>query len=500
MGRTSYKEQQDVIHAASKVEEGGVLEKHVSSQPQEKLGVATIEQTEQTKSEDESASNKLQKNESVTAAATEESNENNKDMNAEKVLQVADQGDSCTVLSRDQRDKNLTGAKGTVTATAQNKSGDSVPVKDGSCSSTDLVKKTTHDEKDLTVDQATVASSDQDICENEKPSSSIEESEEKKEPTHSAMITCNAAETSAEKSSFLDTERQVSESQLDAVGEASDQQPGPSVNSNQAEINEMALDQGQISETNFATVLQTTDNPEDPDQRDTNLDQEDDVFKQKSTDETTVEMKSDKFSDEYESRLNPDTTLPQFDHESSEALLAESSQVGAHEKNSESALGCTSPQQETNTNENNDSSIIAIPCGAGAQPQLKDSDSLPVTGEAKNNETEAVDSMPCRDINAENKLITALRLSCKLSPGHLVKGLDIKGVMSIHLMRSLSPGVVTVAELVRKLVYLTELDLSGNLLGPQGFRVICLALRRNTTLKCLNLANNLADTDSSVST
>lgn len=73
------------------------------------------------------------------------------------------------------------------------------------------------------------------------------------------------------------------------------------------------------------------------------------------------------------------------------------------------------------------------------------------------------------------------------------------GVKSVQLMRSLSPGVVTVAELIQKLVHLTELDLSGNLIGPQGFRVICLALRRNATLKSLNLANNLADTDSSVS-
>ena len=122
-----------------------------------------------------------------------------------------------------------------------------------------------------------------------------------------------------------------------------------------------------------------------------------------------------------------------------------------------------------------------------------------VVGEMSSVETEAQDSALFRDVIAENRLIAALRLSCKLSPGHLVKDLNVMGVKSVQFMRSLSPGVVTVAELIQKLVHLTELDLSGNLIGPQGFRVICLALRRNATLKSLNLANNLADTDSSVS-
>lgn len=126
-------------------------------------------------------------------------------------------------------------------------------------------------------------------------------------------------------------------------------------------------------------------------------------------------------------------------------------------------------------------------------------ESLSVVGEMSSVETEAQDSALFRDVIAENRLIAALRLSCKLSPGHHMKDLNVMGVKSVQLMRSLSPGVVTVAELIQKLVHLTELDLSGNLIGPQGFRVICLALRRNATLKSLNLANNLADTDSSVS-
>ena len=500
MGRANYKDQQEIIvQAVSKVEEGEVQEKHASShKPQEKQheSAMCLDQTKQTKSEDEPASNNIQSNKSVIAVATEEPNVNNKDSDTEKVLQVADQGESFTVLSRDHEDENVMDTKGAATVTTQNKPGDSVPVRDGSCS-TDLLKKTTHDETDLIIDQATATSSDPESFENEKPSSSnIEKSEEEKESKDSAMITCNAAETTAQRSSSLNTELQVSENQLDAVGETSDQQPGPCVNTNQAENNEMGMDQGQVSETNFATVLQTADNP---DQMDTNFNQDEEELKQKLTDESIVEMKSENSSDENEGRLNPDTTLTQFDQASSGALMTESLQ-GAEEKNSESSLRYTSVQQEIETSEKNESSILEIPCGEESQPQLKDSGSLSITGEVKNNETEAIDSMPSRDVDAENKLITALRLSCKLSPGHLVKDLDVKGVVSVHLMRSLSPGVVTVAELVQKLVYLTELDLSGNLLGPQGFRVICLALRGNTAIKCLNLANNVADTDSSVST
>ena len=173
-------------------------------------------------------------------------------------------------------------------------------------------------------------------------------------------------------------------------------------------------------------------------------------------------------------------------------------QSTVQEINSESELSCAGPLQRENSSDNH--STVTGPCEDESQPQLKDSGSPSAVYEVKNSATDAIESMPSRDTDAENRLITALRLSCKLSPGNLVKDLDVKGVMSVHLLRSLSPGVVTVAELVHKLLYLTELDLSGNLLGPQGFRVICLALRRNTTLKCLNLANNLADTDSSVST
>ena len=514
MERTNYKEHQEIKDRVSKVQEEGVKNVHVSSQPQEKLdNTATSDQSKQAKSEDERKSNKIQNNKNVATVITEESSENGKAMarSTDEVRQVEGQGDS-----------NMD-ADDTVTVTTQNEVGGSVPNRSGN-SGTNLVKETTHSEPDLTIIQVIAKASDQDIKENKKPS--IDEKYEKEKElilektTHDEVNlgeiqsvatpsdrgiegnenpgnneksqqekeqTNRTAETSAKNSASTNTELRVSENQFDTLCE----------DGYQAVINEAAFDQGQVFQTSYATA-------DELDQTVNNLDQNQnqDELKQKSTDDTLVDVKSEKpWSDEYKSNpeMTETTVQPQSDHIGTEDLVADSSQIGEQEKNSESSSSCTSPQQETNSSENNKS--VAVPCEEASQLQLKDSDSCSVTpSEVKSNETKTVDSMPSRDINAENKLITALRFSCKLSPGHLVEGLDIKGVMSIHLMRSLSPGVVTVAELVQKLALLTELDLSGNLLGPQGFRVICLALRRNTTLKCLNLANNLADTDSSVST
>ena len=531
MERTNYKEHHEVKDRVPKVQEEEVKNIHASKQPQENLdNTATSDQSKQAKSEDECASNKIQNNKNVVTAITEESSENDKVMasSTDEVRQVEGQGDSC---------ENVLDVDDTLTVTTQKfyESRGSVPNESGN-SSTNLGKETTNNEPDMTVIQVITKASDQDIKENKKLSTDenyeeekeltlektahdemklgviqsvvtpsdrdIEENEnpgtdekskQKKEPTNSD------AETSVKNSASLNTELCVSENKFDTLCENGDQQPGyPCANPNQAVINETAFDQGQVFlQTSFATA-------DDLEQTVRNLDQNQnqDELKQKSTDDTLVDVKSEKpwSDDQYKSnpKMTETTVQPQSDHTRTEDLVADSSQIGAQEKNSESASRCTSPQLETNSSQNN--KTVAVPCEEASQLQLKDSGSCSVTVEVKSNETKTVDSMPSRDINSENKLIKALRFSCKLSSGHLFEGFDIKGVMSIHLMRSLSPGVVTVAELVRKLVLLTELDLSGNLLGPQGFRVICLALRRNTTLKCLNLANNLADTDSSVST
>ena len=533
-GGNNNKDRHGIMHAVQNVEEGERQDEQVLSQPQEQLDIITEtpDQIEQVKSEEELAS-ELQSNKTVVEATTEESSESDKDSNTEEVPWVSGQGVSCTVSSRDPS----ISAEDTA-ITAQNESWVSISDKNSSGSSRDLVKKTTHDKTHLPVTnviatpsdqdfgenektgtmekseevqeltmtqndldlngmQATETSSDQDIADHEKPNTN-QKSEEKQEETNSAaaiIIASNAAETIAEKSCSLDTELQVPDNQLKANGEASEP-PGPSLNSNQSVNNKM--DQRKFSPENSSTDIEVL-TTYDLDQTD-NFNQKNNALKQNLTEDTAAELQSEISIDENEQRLNSETGLPQFGSTSNETLLAEPIvQNTAQEKNFESVVSCAGPQQQEDSSDSH-ITVTVSHCGEKSQLLLKDLGSPSSITEAKNSETDAIDSMPSRDIDAENRLITALRLSCKLSPGHFVKALDVKGVMSVHLLRSLSPGVLTVAELVYKLVYLTDLDLSGNLLGPQGFRVICLALRTNTTLKCLNLANNLADTDSSVST
>ena len=525
MGGTNNKNhEQEILRVVQNVEEGERQYKQVASQPQKQLDIIskTPEQTKQVKSEEELA-NKLLNNKTTT----EESNENDKDSNTVEVAQVSGQGVSRKLSSKDLEDKNLMNAENSISdVTAQNESRDSISEKNGSSGSRDLVKKTTHvtqviaipcdqdfgeskntstmkrpeevqeltmknstqNNTDLNGMQVTVTSSNQDIADNETLSIS-EKSEEKQEEINSAtIIPCSATEITAERSS---TELQEPENQLDAVDKASEH-PGFSGNSKQSVNKE--IDQRKFSQENSSADIEVLTAELDDFEQTDNFNQENDKLKQKSTEDTLTELHSEIFSDENDKRLNSETALPQFGHTSSEPLMAESNlHIAVQEKNSESVLSCAGPQQQENLGDNH--STVTSPCGEERKPQLKDS----AICEVKNSETDPIDTMPSRDIDAEKRLITALRLSCKLSPGHLVRDLDVKAVMSVHLLRSLSPGVMTVAELVHKLVYLTGLDLSGNLLGPQGFRVICLALRRNVTLKCLNLANNLADTDSSVS-
>ena len=243
--------------------------------------------------------------------------------------------------------------------------------------------------------------------------------------------------------------------------------------------------------------------------------QPDEIVLEQTTIENIPEKESETSVSVHENTFS-ETTLPGSEHKiSSDSIVVESSWTDGQNKNSETALSCTVSEPEaTNLSTVNECTTVSI--SAGEDQRREESNPLPLedsnvdvvtvqSSETANLDSANVDSssgkeiLPSRDTDAESRLITALRLSCKLSPGNPVEDLDTSGVLSLHLMRSLSPGEVTVAELVRKLDNLTELDLSGNLLGPQGFRVICLALRRNTTLKMLNLANNLADTDSSVS-
>lgn len=48
-------------------------------------------------------------------------------------------------------------------------------------------------------------------------------------------------------------------------------------------------------------------------------------------------------------------------------------------------------------------------------------------------------------------------------------------------------------------LFLKEIDIANNNIGPHAFRSICLAMCSNGTVTSLNLADNMADTDSAVS-
>ena len=466
-------------------------EKHVSSQKQsdEQDIYGTLGQKEQAKSEEKLVKNDIKEDsEYGIADATDAPSENNKDSSTGQVHQVINGEDLLTVSTcRDQRDENKMNNEDAEVqyVTAQTETRDSPPDKDD-YRSRDLAKKTTQNETDFSVVQVITTPSNQSIEEIKEPSTKVTYKEET-DLTNGALST----EQIAENNDLL-----LSENQLDA-----DVTEPPCCNNfdkaavMSTEENDTVLDQGQVSQTNHASVVQASDNLQD-DQTNNTIDLDEDadadlVVKLKLTDENVVlaEMNPEENSNEYKNGSTDETILQQLHENTSSEAIAHSSY---------STVSCVLQQENTTKNEQ---SAVTSPCEEAHESlQSKDSSRLSVVGEVSNTETEAQDSAPSRDIVAENRLLTALWLSCKLSPGHLVKDLDVKGVTSVHLMRSLSPGLVTVAELVQKLVHLTELDLSGNLLGPQGFRVICLAFRRNETLKCLNLANNLADTDSSVST
>ena len=137
------------------------------------------------------------------------------------------------------------------------------------------------------------------------------------------------------------------------------------------------------------------------------------------------------------------------------------------------------------------------------QTALSESTSLQNTGNPNDGSTAQSAPSEClnpvKDIQAERKLASALRLACKALPWQRILELASPSVTSLQLMRSLPSKESNLGSLMRGLVNLRELDLSGNQLGPQGFRVICLAVSRNSSLRSLNLANNQGDTDSSVS-
>ncbi|XP_046575861.1 uncharacterized protein LOC124283880 [Haliotis rubra] len=117
------------------------------------------------------------------------------------------------------------------------------------------------------------------------------------------------------------------------------------------------------------------------------------------------------------------------------------------------------------------------------------------TPEAKKNESEANESYLPLEPESQRRFDKTLGSCCLLvNPNSVVNAVD-KNVTRLQLHNGL-PHTYSVYHLLKKLENLQVLDLSGNNLGPQGFRSVCLAMCSNTSVVSLNLADNRSDTDS----
>ena len=345
---------------------------------------------------------------------------------------------------------------------------------------------------------------------NEKENCNVENHDERH--IDQEITTCITTEVISDEPSSPETMPQMSSHNLDANGESVSQKC-LIVTSNQTLLEEgkplVAQDDEHNSHTNDVALSPLSPNSSLVEEKIHN-----EIILEQTSMQNVLEKESEKSLHEHENTISV-IILQESQHKiRNDETSGELFGIDVQNMNPETAFNCPVKRQAANLIAVNEENTAVSSClgdqekGKIILTPLEDSnvDAVTTQNSERANLVPTNGDMPCvkdvslsRDMNAENLLIAALRLSCKLSPGNLVKDLDIKGVMSLHLMRSLSPGEITVAELVWKLDNLTELDLSGNLLGPQGFRVICLALRRNTSIKMLNLANNLADTDCSVS-
>ncbi|XP_038058471.1 leucine-rich repeat-containing protein 74B-like [Patiria miniata] len=90
-----------------------------------------------------------------------------------------------------------------------------------------------------------------------------------------------------------------------------------------------------------------------------------------------------------------------------------------------------------------------------------------------------------------------MRSYCRLVDPSWLLGLANPHVRSLTLERAPAGLGFPFRQLLTRLTGITELNLSGNQLGPQAFRVITLGMCHNKTIKTLDISNNCTDTDSS---
>ncbi|XP_022106498.1 uncharacterized protein LOC110987760 [Acanthaster planci] len=95
------------------------------------------------------------------------------------------------------------------------------------------------------------------------------------------------------------------------------------------------------------------------------------------------------------------------------------------------------------------------------------------------------------------KFSQGLRSYCRLVDPKELVGLAHPHIHSLTLERAPAGFGFPFTQLLMRLTGITELNISGNQIGPQAFRVITLAMSHNRTITSLDISNNQADTDSS---
>ncbi|XP_077996942.1 uncharacterized protein LOC144450225 [Glandiceps talaboti] len=174
------------------------------------------------------------------------------------------------------------------------------------------------------------------------------------------------------------------------------------------------------------------------------------------------------------------------------------------------ATSGTSPDEtQSITTKDSDKSVALTTSGTSpSQTQSitkKDSDKSTVTATTKSSHSNTPSNQSGKSTQAtagnlnnqsQEEFMNAMRAMCGLVNTDQLYAYCKPGVYSLHLERiPLNPDF-SMTTLVSRMENITELDVSGNRLGPQGFRAVILSLVYNHTISTLNISNNQADTDS----
>ncbi|CAC5367795.1 unnamed protein product [Mytilus coruscus] len=129
------------------------------------------------------------------------------------------------------------------------------------------------------------------------------------------------------------------------------------------------------------------------------------------------------------------------------------------------------------------------------QSKNKGSNSSESKMETKGDNSQTVMEDDLIEPEDQRKFDEAVGCACVLvKPESLMKKVT-KNITKLQMFRAL-PMNYNFYDFLSKLSNLQEIDISNNNIGPHSFRSICLAMCNNVTVSSLNIADNMADTDS----